>query len=234
MDDEKTPCLAPGLTSEPVALAEYWSDQFKRDLRTVSPTPEYGRPADLSVNSFCPDVVAGAMYAQPAARFQQLPNQKAFLASFFVQQCLAQGTHFTGVPLLWDGHSVVLVGVLAGFGSIQSPAFLLLVLGLYEAAVADKELGTEIATLLRSQPEIQRSARLREALHNEFNHQFPDSLRAFVPYGDNYRFRWDREAVGRWRETVLAALAPGVNAPLEVKSPPKPKYWGGYSPDPSD
>lgn len=204
--------LATGLKLTDARAVDYFQESFARDLALVAGDVPDSEPARLSVASFVPNYPKDTIYCDPACRFATLAEQRWFLASFFVGQLLSQASHFARTPVSVPGPPVVLVGLLSSYWSIVHPGFLLLVLGMYQEAALDPDLHTGLGDLLRLHLSLLPNPDVATGFQDTMlaamaDGEMPDSLRAFVPRGDAYRYRPDVAAVLRWRNAVLAALA---------------------------
>ena len=205
----------PSLTVSGVHPAEYYRAAFDRDLRRV--IAGTGHPwVRLSVASFCPDWPEVPMYADPAAAFHRLDDSLWFLCGLFVSQLMDQAEHVTmgcvsSVRAGTNG-KIVLVGLLGSYWNVMPPTFLLLVASLYRHPVATKVVAAAIANMLRAEiAGLRVGADRRDALLSAARSAvqvaaMPDSLRAFVPGGDHYRWQPDPNVVETLRHSVARVL----------------------------
>jgi hypothetical protein len=205
--------LARGLAISEQRAVPYFRNAFADDLKLVTEAATNAEhPTSLSVASFCPDFPKDPMFSEPARRFAGLREQRWFLSSLFVSQLACQASHSPGKSYYY-GPPTVLVGLLSSAHSIVHPAFLLLVLALYREPVQSIETGSGLSAILAAQLQDLREASeagnlavfraMHAALEDE---QMPTSLRAFVPYGDEYRYTPDQHALHAWRAGLQGEL----------------------------
>lgn len=203
----------PFLSASGISARAYRDCCFERDLAVVL-AAESGPRTRVSVASFCPDFPAVAMYAGPGRAFHSLPDSCWFLCAFFAAQLADQATHSVVGRVTRDragtGGNLVLVGLLASYWDVMEPAFLLLTLALYDApfSVVDivdgiKELISIEFAELRSHPS---ASRILAAARTSLVH-IPDSLRAFVPHGEAYKWQPDAALVEALRTGAFEALS---------------------------
>lgn len=154
------------------------------------------------------------MYAEPAAAFHSLPNSRWFLCSFFAAQLRDQASHFVTRQIPKGrgitGPNIVLVGLLASFWNVVDPAFLLLVLSLYRTDMSDAGVAQSLADLVAAEFsgnefDAQTEEQIRDAARASLTYA-PDSLRAFVPHGDEYEYQPDESRVTHFRHAAISAL----------------------------
>ena len=157
------------------------------------------------------------MYSEPANAFRSLDDQRWFLCSLFASQLVDQACHrVTGsVHQMRAGTlgKIRLVGLLGSHYNTMHPSFLLLLLGLYRFPMHDEErvangikaaLTAELRYMHASADERRRIlAELRHAIAVEST---PTSLRAFLPNGDDYKWKPNFEVVEKLRESAAAVV----------------------------
>jgi len=210
MADARRVEYRPHLSSTKRDALNYHINHFDDDLRLVmrGSTSQW---TSLSIASFCPSRPPTVpMYSEPAEAFRALEDQQWFLCSLFVSQLVDQASHcVTGSVRQTRAGTlgeVRLVGLLGSYYDTMHPSFLLLVLGLHrwsdrgEEKVANgikSALTAEIRYLHGTMDERNRIlAELGRAMAVD---AVPTSLRAFVPRGDDYRWKPDFEVLERLR-----------------------------------
>ncbi len=213
----RRPDFRPHLRTSKRDALEYHVNAFDDDLRHVIGGASSSW-TNLSVASFCPcNPPVVPMYSEPANAFRSLDDQRWFLCSLFASQLVDQACHcVTGsVRQMRAGTlgRVRLVGLLGGYYNTMHPSFLLLLLGLYRLSKHGEErvangiraaLTAEIRYLHGTMDE--RSRIVAEIGRAMAASSIATSLRAFVPNGDDYKWKPDFEVVERLRMAVVGVM----------------------------
>lgn len=206
----------PILSASGLTALEYHHRSFERNLGELT-AGSTGRHFPLSISSFCPDWPKGpSTYAEPAEAFHRLDDMLWFLCSFFASQLVDQASHsslgFVPKQRANSQGQIVLVGLHGSYWNVMTPAYLLLVISLYRRPVSDHEVADGVSAVLQSElkdlelePKT-RAAVLDNALAALQSQAIPDSLRAFVPRGDQYWLQPDRVFVELVRQSAEGAV----------------------------
>lgn len=170
----------------------------------------------LSICSFIPDYPDVAFFRDAAIEIGRLEQKEAFAASVFWEALADQATYSVRRRDLedhgWPSPVAKLVGMLATAGSNIHPGFLLIALSLAPDRDLERvrgllrSVGSAVLYRLRATVSLQPAAvvdRMRDGLED---HMFPDSIRAYVPYGDRYRYTPDWSAVREWAGVARATI----------------------------
>lgn len=188
----------PVLSASGMGALDYHRSTFDRDLVAVM-TGRSETHTRLSVASFCPDSPRVPIYEEPARSFRSLDDSCWFLCAFFASQLRDQAEHFVSgtvtASLTGAQRGVVLVGLLGSYWNVIDPGFLLLVLALHRLPMSLEAVSAGLEDLVATEF---AEARLRAVAFGAAHgaaaaamKRLPESLRAFVPHGDAYRWKPD-------------------------------------------
>jgi hypothetical protein len=177
---------------------------------------ERGHASSISICSFLPDYPDSPFFAIPAQRIRALQDRDQFVVAVFWEVLADQAVHSISDRDLaqFDPpiYSPKLKGLLSTAKSNVHPAYLLIALSfLRETDRFVREhimtIGSSVLAMLQNPtgPLFERiCSSMSEALPL---HHRPDSIRAYVPHGDNYRLQPNLAFVDVWASTARDTLA---------------------------
>jgi hypothetical protein len=192
---------------------DYTDGQFHRDLFHIL-QPCGGR--SISICSFLPDYPLVPFIVEPAQRIQRLQTRYDFVAALFWNVLLDQAAYSVEHQDLASRNigfqSPKLVGLLATFLTNLHPSHLLIALS-FDAADDRAVLPTALTRIGREMlgkavPKLGRSwSGILPRMQNAFVvGATPNTIRAYVPHGDEYHRRPDWHAVATWNDRVRETL----------------------------
>jgi len=217
IDAARRPDLRPHLRTSKRDALEYHVDAFDDDLRHVIGGAS-ANWTDLSIASFCPgNPPAVPRYSEPANVFSSLGDQRWFLCSLFASQLVDQACHcVTGSMRQMRAGTlgqVRLVGLLGSYCDTMHPSYLLLLLGLYrlpmyhEERVANGIQAALTAELRYMHATADERSRILAGLQRAISvDATPTSLRAFLPNGDDNKWKPNFEVVEKSRAAAAAVV----------------------------
>lgn len=190
----------------------YRSQHFERDLARVLAKQD-GPYTRVSVACFCPEFPDVPFCSDPGRAFQSLSDSRWFLCAFFAAQLADQATHFVTGRVTQNRAGtygqLILVGLLGSGQFVMDPTFLLLVLALYEPRDVGVLVGGLKDLVAAEFDELHdRDAAQKIVAAAAASLEFmPDSLRAFLPYGDDYKWQPDGGIVRALRQAAAEGLS---------------------------
>jgi hypothetical protein len=204
-------------------LVEYYREGFRADLDAVMALGRWGR-GELSVVHLVPARAFDERFRNQEYLLADVSDERSFLLCVFLEVLIDQALYtVTGRDLAsttgrtWWG--VKLTGFLGSGSHYMHPAFALLALSLRLPRSVERrnEVVSRITVALRALTaealwqlgeQVPSKARLVHRCMSEglAPTELPQSLRAFVPWGDSYPIKPDLAAVAEWAEATRGAI----------------------------
>lgn len=191
----------------------YYPSLYARDLVRVLPNP--GDDRAISICSFLPDCPRGPFFREPARQIRLLRQRDAFVVSAFWEILADQAAYFTlGRDLTRFADPILapkLNGLLSTANSNIHPAFLLIAMS-FGRETADgvaldvRGVGTSFLGRLRESTGTEFEVLTKEMSRALLEDRRPDSIRAFVPFGDEYRLKPNLDFVAKWADAARETL----------------------------